>query len=131
MTKEELREYRNLRREHAQLLRQIKTLEAEIYNAKPQQLSGMPGSGEVGRSTETAALRRQELVGRYYDMAAELARRLTRIEEAVNSLQSIDRIVIRAHYVEGLTWEAVCQLTNYSWKHVHRIHARALKKLAE
>ena len=131
MTKEQLREYQNIKREAEQLQTMIEELEAPLYSPKSQQLTGMPHAPARGNATENMADKHLELLERYRAKLRELNTARLLIEDAIDSLESVDRRLLRLRYIEGLTWEAVCVLTDYSWRQVHRRHAKALEKLKE
>jgi RNA polymerase sigma factor (sigma-70 family) len=67
----------------------------------------------------------------YRQKAAELSTALAEIEDAIEVLEPRERTLIRLHYAQGLTWEEVCVAMNYSWRQIHRIHAKALALLEE
>ena len=132
MTKERLRRYRDQQRELEHVWEKIETLEAALFAPKAQRLTGMPAGPSKNRnSAEDLADRHVELLDHYNALAAELAAEQLAIEQAIASLESVERDLMRYHYIDGLTWPAVCERINYGWTQTHRIHARALLKLKE
>lgn len=129
MTKEQLRKYRNIKLEHDRLLIMVNELENTLYSPKSQRLDGMPRGGSGGSVVEEAAIKHDDLLTRYRQKAAELSAALEEIEDAIEVLEPRERILIRLHYAQGLTWEEVCVAMSYSWRQVHRIHAKALAAL--
>lgn len=130
MTKEQLKEYRSIKLERDHLADMIKEMEATLYAPRSQRLDGMPrGGSSPGSMVETAAIKHAELLDRYQQKVAELSAALVDIEKAIEVLEPRERTLIRLHYAEGLTWEEVCVAMNYSWRQVHRIHAKALETL--
>lgn len=131
MTKAQLRAYKELRRERDQLADMIDDIEAVMYGPKAVRLDGMPrgGSGGTGGPTAELATRHIDLVRQYTDKVTLLTDRLAEIEKAIEVLEPRERTLIRLHYIEGLVWEEVCIKMAYSWRQVHRIHAKALEKL--
>ena len=130
MTKEQLKTYRNIKLERDRLAAMMDELEGVIYGPKAQHLDGMPRSGSrPGSAVEDAALRHADLLARYQQKVAELSAALAEIETAIEVLEPRERTLIRLHYAQGLTWEEVCVAMSYSWRQVHRIHAKALEKL--
>ena len=77
--------------------------------------------------------RRKDLCDRVDRLLAEKRRHLLveleEIERAIDALESRERLILRDHYINGLTWEEVSCRRHYSLQHVHRIHAEALKNL--
>lgn len=130
MTKEQLKAYRSLKLERDHLADRIKELEAELYSPKTSRFDAVPrGGSSPGSAVETAAIRHAELLERYESKVAELSAALIEIEEAIEVLEPRERTLIRLHYTEGLTWEEVCVRMCYSWRQIHRIHAKALESL--
>lgn len=131
MTKQELKECRESRREIRQLLDEMEAIEAEVTSPKIPKLSGMPPS-EPATSDRMA-----ENVARWVDLQQTYRDKLSRcfdlrmdVEKAMDVLTPTERQVIRAYYIQGKTWEEVCVAVNYSWRETHRKHASALKKMA-
>lgn len=132
MTKEQLKAYRAIRLERDKLLGMLKELEATIYSPTIPKLDPAPGGGRNGASpVEIAATKHDELCTRYLQKVAELEDAMAMIEEAIKMLGNRERTLIRLHYIEGKTWEEVCVEMSYSWRQVHRIHAKALEKLRD
>ena len=132
MTKEQLRQYRNIKLEYDRLGKLIREMEASLYGVSAQRTDGQPrGGGTISRPTEDASVKHVMLRQTYESKRAELYDAMGKIEAAIESLPSKERTLIRAYYAEGMTWEAVCVEMNYSWRQVHRIHAKALQLLSE
>lgn len=131
MTKERLRNYLDLKREQVQLRQQLETVEAALYSPKTQRLTGMPAAPSCGNVVENMADKHLELQERYRAKLAELAAELLDIEQAIETLEPTDRLLLRFRYIEGLPWEEVCVRMNYSWRQTHRLHSKALEALRE
>ena len=131
MTKTQLRAYKDLRRERDHLARMIDDIEAVMYGPRAVRMDGMPrgGSASGGGPTEELATRHLDLVRQYTEKVDQLTDRLAEIEQAIEVLDPCERTLIRLHYIEGLIWEEVCIKMSYSWRQIHRIHAKALEKL--
>lgn len=132
MTKDRLRNYKNIRREVTQLQGQIHQLRVDIAAPKSPQLTGMPhGPSREGSSVDAAVARLVDLERVYEEKLAALAAEQFAVESAIASLDSVERQLMRARYLDGLRWEEVCVVIGYSWQQTHRIHARALQSLQE
>ncbi len=132
MTKERLRNYKNIRREVTQLQELICQLRVDIAAPRSQQLTGMPhGSSRAGSAIETAVERLVELEDLYTAKLKTLVDEQLAVEAAISSLEPAERQLMRARYIEGRKWEEVCVLIGYSWQQTHRLHARALARLCE
>lgn len=129
MTKEQLKQYRDIKKERDNLLELLNRLDATISGIGSPSFEAMPHVNEIVSKVETQAIRRMELTARYEAKVAELTDALQRIETAIESLQPRERTLIRLYYIEGLTWEEVAVKLNYTWRHTHRIHSNALNQL--
>ena len=93
-------------------------------------LTGIPPAGTGGDSeVERAVIRYADMEALYTRKRAALLEEQEAIELAIEPLPSPERQILRAHYIEGLTWEQVCVTVGYSWRQTHRHHARAIRQL--
>lgn len=130
MNKEQLKAYRYIKIERDCIAEMIAELEGVMYNPRSQRLDGMPRNGSgAGNEVEAVAVKRMELLERFRRTEEECSTAIVEIEKAIEILPPRERTLIRLHYIEGLTWEEVCATMNYSWRQVHRIHAKALVAL--
>lgn len=130
MTREDLQNYQAIRRERDQLKGQMALLEDASRYAGGPKLDGMPRSSSgVGRPTEAAAIPQAELWQHYKRKDAELAERQLKVELAIDALEPLQRTILRCHYIEGMRWEIVSEVMNYSLRHVMRIHENAMEQL--
>lgn len=132
MTKEELKAYIDIKKERDHLAKKIRELEAVMYGPRSQRLDGMPrgGSGE-NYVQEERMDSKTELLELYRAKELELTDALLQIEQAIKVLEPRECLLVRLHYIDGLTWEQVAVAMDYSWRQVHRIHSTALEKLKE
>lgn len=131
MTKERLRDYRAIVHEIETLEHQIETIETALYHPKVPKLRNTPKAAGSGRTTEDLAAKHQVLLELYRGKLGRMAEELLAIEQAIDRLPARERTILRRYYLEGMTWEEVCVAEHYSWRQVHRIHARALERLRE
>lgn len=130
MTKEQLKAYRSIKLERDCIADMIAELEGVMYGPRSQRLDGMPRNGSgAGSEVEAVAVRRAELLERFRQKEAACSAAMAEIENAIEVLAPRERTLIRLHYIQGLTWEEVCVAMTYSWRQVHRIHAKALEAL--
>lgn len=55
---------------------------------------------------------------------------LEEVKSAIDRLPTADqRTVMSYRYLKLMNWEKICIKTGYSWKHVHRFHAKALEEI--
>lgn len=71
----------------------------------------------------------RRLRGLYNAKRAELLQRMAAIEAAIEALPDRERVVMRAHYLQGADWDAIAETLHYCTRQVHRIHARALQRV--
>lgn len=65
---------------------------------------------ELIRQAQKCIDTRREIVGKIEEMQDET-----------------EKLLLRYRYIRGLKWEDIALKMDYSWKQVHRIHAKALK----
>lgn len=128
MTKARLRAYRDIKLERDRLEAMVTALE---YGTGGLRMDGMPRSGKISDPTGNQAIDHTHVRDLYLQKVAELDKALVEIEQAIECLEPRERTLIRLYYVEGLTWEEVCVEMSYSWRQIHRIHARALEQLKD
>ena len=104
MTKEQLREYRQIKKELAAL--EVLARKIERYGT-------------------------EELRADYDQKREKLAAELLSIEQAIETLDSTERTLMRLRYIDGLSWQAIALRISYSWQQTHRIHTRALIKIKD
>ena len=110
MTKDELRQYRSMKIEICQLQRRIVELE------------------QLGHDYDRELI--QPLRDLYQTKLQELIIGQLRIEKAIESLDTVERELMRARYIDGKEWtDIVGDAIPYEWTQTHRIHARALNKI--
>ena len=129
MTRERLWSYQHLCREIRQLEDQIAELESRITSPRTPKLSFLPHAKSAGYALEAGMDRYADLIELYKTKLERLYSERAAIEQAIESLEPIERMVLRARYIEGRTWEDVAERINYSYVQTWRIHARAIEAL--
>ena len=130
MTKEQLMEYRFIRREIDQIREIMRQMRMEAEGLHAVSLTGMPGA--AGKQTDrvgAAIARYLEASQPYADKLDALTAKQAEIEYAIASLPQLEREMMRYRYLQGMRWEDICVRMHYSWRQVHRLHAAALKRL--
>ena len=108
MTKEQLRNYQPMKKEQRQIEQRLRTLE---------------------RRPESDQETLRPLRECYTKKLEELVAAQLEIERAIETLDPIERELMRLRYIDGLSWYKIMTRINYSEQQTHRIHARALIKL--
>ncbi len=131
MTKQELREYRLIRRELQQLResREYFYSKAERSTRSPSRAPAFGGDHDplpdiIDKVDAVEAVIRPK--------EAALAQLSVRIERIIDSLPITERVIMRARYTEGRYfkgWVAVAMSLGLSESHVKRIHGNILEKI--
>lgn len=133
MDKSELVQYRALRLEVRRLRSRLAILESDKYSVPGPNYSGMPGgTPSAGSAIEAKVIKYQDTLALYREKVADKMSRLLVIEEAIESLPALERLVLRLRYIEGRSWTSVCVALlplGYSERQVYRLHGSALEKL--
>lgn len=126
-------ELKNLRDYHAQiacLRARIARLEEASFCAPSPTLSHAPkAAGSPADPTGKAALELVRLKAELQQKVVELESRISRIEKDIDALPPRERAVIRARYMEGLSWGCVARKVHYSEDYCKEIHGAAIKNL--
>lgn len=126
--KKQLNSYRELRAEHRQIREELEALEAEM-GPTGSNYDGMPRGTVTSDPTGRLAGLHLALQERYEAQLEKLAEGQVIIENIIEGLEPTERRLARFRYIDGLSWEDVCEQMSYSWRQTHRIHARMLDKL--
>jgi DNA-directed RNA polymerase specialized sigma24 family protein len=123
----ELKQIEKLRRQVKMALDSALSV-APRYMALENRLPPVPGRNEGEFAIVEKLVDLQKLYNEKWD--ALLSLRL-RIETAIDALDdSTLRRLMRLRYIEGKRWEVIAVEMGYSWAGVHKIHKKALKKIA-
>lgn len=127
MKKEELRQYRHLKREIEVIEQEIEGLRTSLL-ATPK-LDGTPkGNGRPDRMADTVA-KIVDLVEVLNKSMWKMINLRADIEDCISCLPVDKRLLMRLRYIEGLRWEAICVQMSYSWRQIHYIHNQILKQI--
>lgn len=118
MDKHRLKAYREMKQEADQLQRMQNDLRCTV--------ASLQARGCMAERLKDLSDRVDRLLA---EKRMRLLAELEEIERAIDALESRERLILRDHYINGLTWEEVSCRRHYSLQHVHRIHAEALKNL--
>lgn len=123
-----LREYASRKAELEELRERIAELRSAIENPRATAPTGMP-SAHNDKAAEDGVIRLVHLMTIYEGKVRELEWSAVRAEQAIASLPSLPRRVMRMVYVQGLSYSEVGRRIGYSTRQVKRIHDSALSKL--
>ena len=130
MTKEELKEYIETKREIKIIEEKIEFLESKKTSIKSQIITDMPrGEAEQDRLGQLL-IQIEELIELYNEKQIKLMKQQTEIENCIDKLDSsLERNIMRYVYFEGMRFEEVSCIIHYSYRTVRRIHKRAIENL--
>lgn len=131
MIEDTLRNYRAIKAELEQLEEWIEEIEATLLYPKPQRLTGMPSAPtkDYDGAMVNLTTRHMELQRRYLVKQAELHQAILDAEDAIETLNPIDRRILRYKYFEGLTFEQIAVKMHYSRQGITKRHRQALDRL--
>lgn len=123
MDKETLRAYLPMKQELAQIRELIREVEEGRYNPNaPNKARPVKVLEYIDEGGDIVALYRQK--------EAELEAQLRAVETAILCLPATERVIIRRHFIQGLTWRQVAEKENYSERQTRRLCNKALARLA-
>ena len=130
MTKEELKEYTETKREIEIIKEKIEYLESKKTSIKSMIIDDMPKpEPEQDRLGELLG-EIEELIELYNEKQIKLMKQQIEIENCIDKLDNaLERNIMRLRYLESMKWEKICVEVNYSWENVHRIHRKILRKI--
>lgn len=129
--KRRLNSYREIDAERRQLLDELERLEALMTSPSSPNMDGMPRTPGVSNPVERMAVAHITMQTRYKAKIDEMMVERAAIEDMLEALEPTERRLARYRYIDGLSWEAVCEMMCYSWRQTHRIHARMLERLVD
>ena len=129
LIKRKLHRYNNLRWEAQQIAEQIEQLRATAEAPRTQAMDGLPRSSGSGDAMAGIVAELVELQEKYMAKLRKLNAAMAEVEDMIDSLDTLERRLMRCRYIEGMVWEEVCVELNYSWSQTHRIHGQILDKL--
>ena len=130
MTKEELKEYVETKREIKIIEEKIECLESKKTSIKSMIIDDMPKSEPEQDRLGQLLIQIEELIDLYNEKQDKLLKQQLEIENCIDKLDSsLERNIMRLRYLESMKWEKICVEVNYSWENVHRIHRKILSKI--
>lgn len=133
MTKIELKKllhsYRDLLAEYKQISLELEKVETLMTAPKGSNMDGMPRGSGKGDPLLAVVAQHITLQEKYKLQLVKLAAAQALIEDMIESLEPMERRLMRCRYIDGMTWEEVCVAIGYSWRQTHNIHARILDTL--
>lgn len=128
--KKYLNGYRNVCLKIVDLKEQLESLRLAEQQAKGQQLSDMPKGGHRQQDLSDVIIRIETLKDKIDKEIIKSMNRRIEIENTILGVEDAkEKTLLRLRYLEMLKWEEICVRMKYSWKQIHRLHAKALEKI--
>ena len=127
MDKYTLRQYQALEKEIRCLKDEIERLR-ESFSA-PLVHDGMPRASTYQDRVATLTARIIDLDNILTSKLSQLIDCRILIEEAIDTLDSADRLLLRLRYIDGKRWDEIADEMGYSTRRILQIHGNAIKRL--
>ena len=104
----------------------------EIETAVTKQtsvISDMPQGCAESDKMAAGVIRLVEAREKLLEKQLESLEGVMAIEKAIEKLDERGKLLVRLHYIEGMTWERVAVEMNYTWQHLHKIHRNVLEEI--
>ena len=132
MTKEELKKYVKMDAQLKRLEQAIAETRSWLEKPSSTAWSFSPSSAGRKRDLSDGIAKLEALLDDYNARWDALIDERARIEAAIAAIADpVEQALLGYRYVDGLQWEQICVKLNYSWAQTHRVHASALKNIAE
>ena len=131
MTKEELREYRDLAayiRELEDKLLELESQAMRITTVIKQDMVDSSGSKDKLADSVAKIVEVQNLIN---DKIGTLKQKERKVLDTIKALSTKEQRIFYLRYVKGYKWERVAVETGYCWAQTHRIHGKCLKELSK
>lgn len=113
-----------------QLKEQIDAINTLLYSVKGSNFDARISGGGIDDRNTALISQKMDLEELYNAKIQELFYRKREIENAISKLEPVERIAMRARFIECRTLEDICaNVLHYEWSWTNTIIARAIKKL--
>lgn len=77
------------------------------------------------------------IIDKIVDLQDEIYQDIVTLESVSHEIRQViesveddrERQLLQYRYIDGLSWEQVAVTMGYGWRHVHKLHSKALIKL--
>lgn len=95
-----------------------------------QLIDGMPRGHSNNADQEEIIMKIEELDHKMTQKLMDLINKKDRIFDAINTVDDpVAQILLGYRYLDGWSWEKICVEMHYSWKHIHRLHLKAIRQV--
>jgi hypothetical protein len=123
-----LSRYLHIAAEHQEMTNSFELFRSRMEGLQAATITDMPTAHSQSDKMAANIAKLEQLEAKYADKTAQLMAELNLIESIISCLESpAQRRMLRMKYIDGIKWERIAVNMSYSWQHVHRIHAEALR----
>lgn len=107
--------------------------EMELIDAVGSTLGGdgQPHGSGTARATEDKAIRLADKAAAWKIAELDAIEIRQEVFDLIRDIPGVEGEVLYERYVCLRRWEAICVIVSYSWRGVHKVHARALRIVEE
>lgn len=87
-------------------------------------------SSNKNSRVERLVVIKSELTEKYLDCSMRYYTVVKKLEEIISVLDPLERMLIRARYLDYLHWNEIADLIGFSLAHTHRLHRKILSKIS-
>lgn len=128
--KQWLWQYRDAKKEVRRLEEELQELIELQESCRAIQYSDMPKGGGSQRDLSDEMVKHEKIWRKICKARYKQIIVFEKVKSAIDRLPTADqRTVMSYRYLRLMDWEKICIKTGYSWKHVHRFHAKALEEI--
>lgn len=92
---------------------------------------GQPHGSGISKTVENQAIRLADKAAAWKIAELDAIEARQTVFDMVHSVSGVEGDILYERYVNLRKWEDICVIIHMSWKHTHRLHARALQIVAE
>ena len=130
MTRARLKDYKALKLEIAQweqvLVEHLNSSYVGVSN-----IDGLPRGCDLSDQTAWIATRTILFYGKLNEKRLAAIELCQEIEDALEPLPAIERVLLRERYIFCKEWGEICAVIGYSWRQTLRMHSEALARLGK
>ncbi len=131
MTKDELKRYKYIGDEIAQLREEINRLRDGLMSPSGKVITWAPAAAKQDDKFADVMARMDELEHILKDKLLERLQLQTDIERAISSVSDPRiRILLRSRYIQDKSWKEICKQLNYSYRQVQNLHGQGLRLIS-
>lgn len=125
-----LEEYGGIQKRIDRLEMEIEEWRTRLEGLGAQIIDGMPKTHGKRKSWVKEITEIERLDDELTKELLKLRNKRLAIIDAINTLQDpVLQVLVEYRYIDNMRWEEICTKMHYSWRHVHRLHMIAIRKI--